>query len=177
MPNFISEAQIERALVQKLQHLHGYDVLDCHSEDPEDFNDGSGRAHKRDVILVDRLREAMERLNPDIPAPVREEALEKVLEKVLDRRAAMTRVAANQEVYGLLRDGIPVEFDDAQGRKQKERVRLLDLNGLSQNRYWCKTGSKMCKAGVGCGRQWRWCWTSSCRKPTTARCLPKNATR
>ena len=34
MPNFISEAQIERALVQKLQHLHGYDVLDCHSEDP-----------------------------------------------------------------------------------------------------------------------------------------------
>jgi hypothetical protein len=24
MPNFISEDQIERALVQKLQHLHGF---------------------------------------------------------------------------------------------------------------------------------------------------------
>ncbi|MGD1090040.1 MAG: hypothetical protein ABR955_15150 [Verrucomicrobiota bacterium] len=37
MPNFISEDQIERALVQKLQHLHGFDdSLDCHTEDPED---------------------------------------------------------------------------------------------------------------------------------------------
>jgi type I restriction enzyme R subunit len=33
MPNFISEDQIERALVQKLQHLHGFDVLECHTED------------------------------------------------------------------------------------------------------------------------------------------------
>jgi hypothetical protein len=36
MPNFISEHQIERALVLKLQHLHGFDSLDCHTEDPED---------------------------------------------------------------------------------------------------------------------------------------------
>ena len=68
MPNFISEDQIERALVQKLEHLHGFDSLACHTEDPEDLNDGSGRANKRDVILVDRVREAATRLNPDIPA-------------------------------------------------------------------------------------------------------------
>src|SRR5437016_4378563 len=67
MPNFISKDQIERALVQKLQHLHGFDSLDCHTEDPEDLNDGSGRANKRDVILVDRVREAATRLNPRIP--------------------------------------------------------------------------------------------------------------
>ena len=48
MPNFISEDQIERALVQKLQHLHGFDSLDCHTEDPEDLNDGSGRTNKRE---------------------------------------------------------------------------------------------------------------------------------
>ena len=67
MPNFISEDQIERALVQKLQHLHGFDSLDCHTEDPEDLNDGSGRANKRDVILVDRVKEAAIRLNPAHP--------------------------------------------------------------------------------------------------------------
>ena len=98
MPNFISEEQIERALVQKLQHLHGFDSLDCHTEDPEDLNDGSGRASKRDVILVDRVREAAVRLNPNLPA----KAIEDVLEKLLDRRQAMSLVAANQEVYNLL---------------------------------------------------------------------------
>ena len=72
MPNFISEDQIERALVQKLQHLHGFDSLNCHTEDPEDLNDGSGRANKRDVILVDRVREAAIRLNPTFrPRPSR----------------------------------------------------------------------------------------------------------
>jgi type I restriction enzyme, R subunit len=66
MPNFISEDQIERALVQKLQHLHGFDVLECHTEDPEDLNDGSNRATKSDVILLDRVREAAMRLNPAV---------------------------------------------------------------------------------------------------------------
>ncbi len=62
MPNFISEDQIEQALVQKLQHLYGFDVLQCYTEDPEDLNDGSNRAKKSDVILVDRVREAAIRL-------------------------------------------------------------------------------------------------------------------
>ena len=135
MPNFISEDQIERALVQKLQHLHGFDSLDCHTEDPEDLNDGSERANKRDVILVDRVKEAALRLNPGIPP----KAIEDALEKLLDRRQAMSLVAANQEVYGLLRDGIPVEFDDAQGRKQQERVYLIDFNEPDRNRYLAVT--------------------------------------
>ena len=135
MPNFISEDQIERALVQKLQHLHGFDSLNCHTEDPEDLNDGSGRANKRDVILVDRVKEAAIRLNPDIPA----KAIEDALEKLLDRRQAMSLVAANQEVYNLLRDGIPVEFDNAKGQKQQERVRLIDFNEPDENRYLAVT--------------------------------------
>ena len=44
MPKFISEDQIERAVVQKLQRLHGFDSLDCHTDDPEELNDGLGRA-------------------------------------------------------------------------------------------------------------------------------------
>ena len=135
MPNFISEDQIEQALAQKLQHLHGFDVLDCHTENAEDLNDGSNRANKRDVILVDRVREAAIRLNPDIP----QVAIEDALENLLDRRQAMTLIAANREIYGLLRDGIPVEFDNAQGRRQQERVRLLDFNTPDNNRYLAVT--------------------------------------
>ena len=72
MPNFVSEDQIEQAMVQKLQHLHGLDVLDCHTENSKDLNDGSNRDNKRDVILVDRVREAAIRLNPDIPPSMKE---------------------------------------------------------------------------------------------------------
>src|SRR4030095_7607531 len=98
MLNFISEDQIERALVQKLQQLYGFDSLNCYTEDPEDLHDSSGRANKRDVILVDWVKEAALRLNPTIPA----KAIDDALEQLLDRRQAMSLVAANQEIYSLL---------------------------------------------------------------------------
>jgi type I restriction enzyme, R subunit len=135
MPNFISEDQIERAMVQKLRHAHNYEPLDCHTEDPEDLNDGSGRASKRDVILVDRVKESAVRLNPAIPAKTIDEAME----KLLDRRQAMSLVAANQAIYSLLRDGISVEFDNTKGQKQQEHVRLIDFNHPDQNRYLAVT--------------------------------------
>lgn len=131
MRNFISENQIERALVQKLQHLHRFDSLDCYTEDPEDLEDGSRRASKRDVMLVDRVKDAAIRLNPETPA----KAIDDALEKLLDRRQAMSLVAANREIYNLLRDGIPVEFDDAAGKKQQERVHLIDFHEPDKNRY------------------------------------------
>lgn len=67
MPNFISEDDIEVAMVQRLEHVHGYDSLNCYTADPADRNDGSGRTDKRNVILYDRLREAVIGLNPGIP--------------------------------------------------------------------------------------------------------------
>lgn len=67
MPNFLSEDDIEQAMLQRLQHVHGYDVQDCYTTDPANLNDGSGRSDKREVILLGRLREAAIRLNPAIP--------------------------------------------------------------------------------------------------------------
>jgi type I restriction enzyme, R subunit len=67
MPNFISEDHIERALAQKLQHLHGFDVLECHTEDPEDLDDGSGRTSKSDVILGGPCQGSSHPLEPGHP--------------------------------------------------------------------------------------------------------------
>jgi hypothetical protein len=67
MPNFISEDDIEQALLQRLQHLCGYDALNCFTATPDDLNDGSGRTDKREVILAGRLRAAVQRLNPQAP--------------------------------------------------------------------------------------------------------------
>lgn len=62
-------------------------------------------------------------------------AIEHALESLLDRRKAITLVAANQEIYHLLRDGFPMEFDNAQGQPQKECVHLINFNEPDQNRY------------------------------------------
>lgn len=41
LPNFISEDQIEQTFLPQLQHVHGYEVLDCNPEEREDLGDGS----------------------------------------------------------------------------------------------------------------------------------------
>jgi len=151
MPNFISEDAIEQAIVQRLQHLYGYDVLDCHTTDPADLVDGSGRTDKRDVILQDRLKEAAAALNPDIPEP----AIDDALRELCDRRQAMSSIAANRELDSLIRDGVRVEFRDEKGRNRKERVRVIDFNDPASphNRFhavtqmWVQSTGAAAKAG------------------------------
>ena len=63
MPNFLSEDDIEQALLRKLKADYRFDVLNCFTARPEDLNDGSGRTDKRDVIFKDRVRKAALRLN------------------------------------------------------------------------------------------------------------------
>jgi type I restriction enzyme R subunit len=131
VPNFISEDELEQALLQRLQHLCGWNVLNCFTAQPEDPNDGSGRADKREAILADRLRAAVQRLNPHVPAAAQEQALAVLLQP----RGAMSLVQANREMDGLLRDGVAVEFEATagarSGQRVTERVRVIDWDAPS----------------------------------------------
>jgi len=147
--NFLSEDDIEQALLQKLQHLHSFDQLNCFTAKPDDLNDGSNRKDKRDVVFADRLQSACEGLNPQVPVAT----IEWVVDKIMDRRSAMSVIAANRELDGLIRDGVPVEFDDADGVKQSEFVRLIDFDEPTSNNYlavsqlWIKASVQAPKAG------------------------------
>jgi type I restriction enzyme R subunit len=96
---------------------------------PEDLNDGSHRADKRDVIFPVELKTACLNLNPGIP----ESKIDEAIERVMNRRAAMSPIAANRELYDLIRDGVPVQFDDERGIKQYEKVRLVHFDDPKQN--------------------------------------------
>jgi len=147
--NFLSEDDIEQALLQNLQHLYGFDVLDCLTSSPDEINDGSRRSDKRDVVFADRLQAACEALNPGIPVAT----IEQVVAKVTDRRNAMSVIAANRELDGLIREGVSVEFDDAAGIKQHEVVRLIDFDNPANNKYlavsqlWIQSSVQAPKAG------------------------------
>src|SRR5215204_5542250 len=92
MPNFISEDDIEREILKKLKDDFNFELLNCHTAQAEDLNDRSGRTDKRDVILENRLRNSLIRLNSHLPA----EAIEKAFEKLINKRQAMSPILANQ---------------------------------------------------------------------------------
>ena len=65
-----------------------------------------GRETKGEVVLVSRLRTALERLNPALPP----EAITAAVDELTRDRSAMSLPAANREIYALIKDGIRVSI-------------------------------------------------------------------
>jgi type I restriction enzyme R subunit len=89
-----------------------------------------GRRYRREVVLQPRLRAALQRLNPGQPP----EAISAAIEELSRNRSAMGLVAANREVYQLLKDGVLVSVPDTKrGGLSKVRLRVIDWDRPSEN--------------------------------------------
>ena len=78
MSTYTEDHLVERPEIQLMQHELGWDVVNCYDE----WNGGvsnQGRDGKREVVLVSRLRPALQRLNPDLPVEAIEGAVEEGL--------------------------------------------------------------------------------------------------
>ena len=93
-----------------------------------DLDDRRERGGPGEVVLPDRLREAVDRINPDVPADLREEAVRRAL-----RTDRPTLVGQNREAHRLLVDGVPVERRREDGTEAVEYVRLLDFETPGNN--------------------------------------------
>ncbi len=91
-----------------------------------------GRETKGEVVLTDRLRAALTRLNPGLSA----EAIQTAIDELSRDRSAMSLEAANREVYRLLKDGIPASVPDREhGGQKTERLRVVDWAQPEQNDF------------------------------------------
>ena len=90
------------------------------------------RETKGEVVLVSRLRAALEQLNPALPA----EAITGAVDELTRDRSAMSLEAANREVYRLLKEGIKVSVPDKQrGGQKTERLRVMDWEQPANNDF------------------------------------------
>ncbi|MCK9395191.1 MAG: type I restriction endonuclease subunit R [Methylobacter sp.] len=83
------------------------------------------RGNYAQVVLVERLRNAINRLNPLVPPVAREDALQQVLS--LDTPVLL---AANRHFHRLLVNGVPVQYQK-DGETRGDFVRLIDWNNPS----------------------------------------------
>ncbi len=87
------------------------------------------RSSYSQVLLVGRLREAIDRLNPHLPAVARIDALQQVLN--LDTPVLL---AANRIFHQLLVNGVSVQYQQ-DGETRGDFVRLIDFNDVSANQW------------------------------------------
>lgn len=80
------------------------------------------------VILRSRLEEAVERLNPALPASSRTAAVE-----LLTGYSSQSLVDGNREIYGWLRGGVPVEVIEKDGHRSVQLARVIDYESPEHN--------------------------------------------
>lgn len=115
-----SEAElVERPALDLLASM-GWTAVDATSES---FGAGGtlGRSTAADVVLRPRLRAALARLNPSL-AP---EGLTQAEEALTRDRGAMDLLAANRELYDLVKQGVLVEVPDGKGGRTETRAKVI----------------------------------------------------
>ncbi len=80
-----------------------------------------------DVLLMGRLRDAIERINPQVPDDARDEALRRVI-----RTETPNLLENNRRFHRMLVDGIDVEYQ-ADGRTVHDKVWLVDFADPDNN--------------------------------------------
>jgi len=77
-----------------------------------------GRETKSEVVLIPKLRAALERTNPSLPS----DAINSAIDELARDRSAMSLAAANREVWELVRDGVKVLVPDRERGGQKTEI-------------------------------------------------------
>ena len=109
MPHAYTEDQlVEQPAIGLFAEL-GWQTV-CAAEEIFGKNGTLGRETPGEVVLLPRLRAALEKLNPSLPP----EAIAAAVDELTRDRSAMGLPAANREVYRLLKDGIAVSVVDSE---------------------------------------------------------------
>ena len=117
----MKEDHLESACLDWLREL-GWTCV--HGDEVSPGGTQDARARYSDVVLAPRLREAVQRLNPGLAATEIDEAVDK-----LAGYGAQSLVDGNKEVYDWLRNGVPVQRIESDGRRNVLRVRVIDFDG------------------------------------------------
>jgi len=126
MTNKITESSIETFAIELLekhgyQYIYGPDIAPD-SETPE-------RTSFEDILLLEKLKTAVSRINSDIPAEAREDAV-----KQIKRLNSPDLITNNENFHRMLTEGIKVTYHK-DGNSRGDLVWLIDFNEPDNNDF------------------------------------------
>lgn len=125
MPH-ITESHIEEAALEILDGL-GYKIL--HGPDISPDGENPERNSYENVVFVERLKEAIDKLNPTIPDEAKERAVKQIL-----RTESPKLVTNNKNFHNYLVNGVDVEYR-YEGRIKGDIVRIFDFGNPENNDF------------------------------------------
>ena len=124
---YTEDALVEQPAIQLFAELE-WETLTCWEEAFGPESD-LGRNTRGDVVLFNRVRSVLKRLNPAAP----ELALDEAIEALSRDRSAMSMIAANEQIYLLLREGY--RYQSGEEGEEDLTVRIIDWSTPANNDF------------------------------------------
>ena len=123
---------VQATFAEYLEYELGWDSVYAWNEETFGPDGTLGRAETKEAVLTCDLRVALKRLNPDLP----DSAIENAMRDLTVYDVSRSMVQHNHDFYKYLRAGVPVEYQDARGRRKSARARVIDFdNAPGSNRF------------------------------------------
>lgn len=120
-----TESVVEEAALAWLEAI-GWQI--AHGPDIAPDTPAAERSDYGEVVLAQRLRAALARLNPGLPAEALEDAFRR-----LTRPEGAEPVQCNRALHRLLVDGVTVEYRNTEGAIRGAQTRVIDFDDPSKN--------------------------------------------
>ena len=121
----VSEFTVEEAALSWLASL-GWQIAKGPDIAPDAPN--AERTDYGQVVLEQRLRDALPRLNPELPTPPMEDAYRR-----LTHPEGSTTVTRNRAFHRMLVDGVPTEYQTADGITLGARAKVINFDNPANN--------------------------------------------
>lgn len=121
----MTEDKIEQSTLDTLAQI-GWDIINGPTIGP----DGTMERTYTDSVLNCRLEIAITRLNPEIPAVNRDEAMRRII-----RTTSADPLSDNQDFHKLLVEGIDIEYRHDDDSIRTSQVRLFDFDNPENNDF------------------------------------------
>jgi len=122
---------VQQTFADHLRDSLGWDSVYAYDSETFGANSTLGRATQRDIVLTRDLRSAIVDLNSDLPAA----AVDKAVEAFTTYDFSRSTLQHNREFYKMLRDGIPLQYQDQNGHVQKAAAQVINFREPGKNRF------------------------------------------
>ena len=128
MHNAVSESDVEELMLEILQKM-GYEIIRGSNEDYLPGGSSEVRKSFSEIVLIDRLKQSLERINKRLPADIIDQAIKQIM-----RSTTTKLLVENENFHKMLVDGIDIAINKS-GEERYEKVWLFDFKNPKNNEF------------------------------------------
>lgn len=131
--DYSEDRLIQKSAAELMETELGWTSIYAYDKEVLGENGTFGRNSFHEVLLTQRFRLALKKLNPWI----NDKQIAEAIERMTERMSSQTLMQINEQKYQFIRDGIPVTRIKPDGTSEEIKAVVIDFENIDNNDFLC----------------------------------------